>query len=248
MPKLNIFDRKGKKVGTYNVEPTDFAPRINKQLLHDVVVMYQANARQGSHETKSRGMVSGSTKKMYKQKGTGNARAGSKRSGIRRGGGHIHRIHNRDYGYRMPRKSLQAATRMALASKVRDDELLVIDDLAFGEPKTKDMIAVLKHLEWDGGSILIATAKYDRSVYCSARNIAGVCVAPAAELNALNVLSSKRLLVTKAALDALVASAKSPRGGANGAAAEGGTAERAPTKRVTTKTATKKPSRKKAAE
>ena len=83
MPKLTIYDRKGKKVGTYNVEPTDFAPRINKQLLHDAVVMYQANIRQGSHQTKSRGMVAGSTKKMYRQKGTGNARAGSKRSGIR---------------------------------------------------------------------------------------------------------------------------------------------------------------------
>ena len=78
MPKLTIYDRKGKKVGTYNVEPTDFAPRINKQLLHDAVVMYQANLRQGSHQTKSRGMVAGSTKKMYRQKGTGNARAGSK--------------------------------------------------------------------------------------------------------------------------------------------------------------------------
>ncbi|HEY4235402.1 MAG TPA: 50S ribosomal protein L4 [Lacipirellulaceae bacterium] len=246
MPKLTIFDRKGKKVGTYNVEPTDFAPRINKQLLHDAVVMYQANARQGSHETKSRGMVSGSTKKMYKQKGTGNARAGSKRSGIRRGGGHIHRIHNRDYGYRLPRKALQTATRMALASKVRDDELLVIDDLAFSTPKTKDMIAVLKHLEWDGGSLLVTTAKYDRSVYCSARNIAGVCVAPAAEINALDVLSSKRVLVTKAALDSLVASAKAAHGGANG---EDGAEKKAPTKRVTTKTATvKKPTRKKATE
>ena len=87
MPKLTIYDRKGKKVGTYNVEPTDFAPRINKQLLHDAVVMYQANDRQGSHQTKSRGMVAGSTKKMYRQKGTGNARAGSKRSGVRRGAG-----------------------------------------------------------------------------------------------------------------------------------------------------------------
>ena len=86
---MTIYDRNGKKVGTYNVEPTDFAPRINKQLLHDAVVMYQANLRQGSHQTKSRGMVAGSTKKMYRQKGTGNARAGSQRSGIRRGGGHI---------------------------------------------------------------------------------------------------------------------------------------------------------------
>jgi large subunit ribosomal protein L4 len=209
MPKLTIYDRKGKKVGTYNVEPTDFAPRINKQLLHDAVVMYQANIRQGSHQTKSRGMVAGSTKKMYRQKGTGNARAGHKRSGVRRGGGHIHRIHNRDYSYHLPRKALQAATRMALAAKVRDDELIVIDDLAFSEPRTKDMAAVLRHLDWKGGqSLLVATDKYDVNVYRSARNIAGVSVAPAGELNALSVLSSRRLLVTKAALDSLLESAK----------------------------------------
>ena len=209
MPKLTIYDRKGKKVGTYNVEPTDFAPRINRQLLHDAVVMYQANVRQGSHQTKSRGMVSGSTKKMYRQKGTGNARAGSKRSGIRRGGGHIHRIHNRDYSYRLPRKALQQATRMALAAKVRDDELLVIDDLAFTEPRTKEMASILKHLDVQRGqSVLVTTARHDANVYRSARNIEGVSVAPAGDLNAHAVLSSRRLLVTKAALDALVASAK----------------------------------------
>jgi large subunit ribosomal protein L4 len=209
MPKLTIYDRKGKKVGTYNVEPADFAPRINKQLLHDAVVMYQANIRQGSHQTKSRGMVAGSTKKMYRQKGTGNARAGHKRSGIRRGGGHIHRIHNRDYSYRLPRKALQAATRMALAAKVRDDELIVIDDLAFSEPRTKDMAAVLAHLDWESGqSLLVATEKYDANVFRSARNIEGVSVSPAGELNAYSVLSSRRLLVTKAALDSLVESAK----------------------------------------
>jgi large subunit ribosomal protein L4 len=209
MPKLTIYDRKGKKVGTYNVESTDFAPRINKQLLHDAVVMYQANNRQGSHQTKSRGMVAGSTKKMYRQKGTGNARAGHKRSGIRRGGGHIHRIHNRDYSYRLPHKALQQATRMALAAKVRDDELMVIDDLAFSEPKTKDMVAVLRHLDVpQGQSLLVATAKHDPIIYRSARNIAGVSVAPASDLNALSVLSSRRILVTKAALDSLVESAK----------------------------------------
>ncbi|MEM6330963.1 MAG: 50S ribosomal protein L4, partial [Planctomycetota bacterium] len=109
MPKLTIHDRKGNKVGTYNVEPTDFADRVNKQLLHDAVVMYQANARQGSHKTKSRGEVSGSTKKLYRQKGTGNARAGHRRSGVRRGGGHIFAKKPRDYGYRMPRKALQLA-------------------------------------------------------------------------------------------------------------------------------------------
>jgi large subunit ribosomal protein L4 len=209
MPKLTIHDRKGKKVGTYNVEPTDFAPRINKQLLHDAVVMYQANLRQGSHQTKSRGMVAGSTKKMYRQKGTGNARAGTKRSGVRRGGGHIFRIHNRDYSYRLPRKALQAATRMALAAKVRDNELVIIDDLSFEAPRTKEMVAVLGHLEHDSSqSLLVTTAGYDRNVYCSARNIAGVTVSPASDLNAYCVLNSRRMLVTKAALDQLVAAAK----------------------------------------
>jgi large subunit ribosomal protein L4 len=213
MPKLTIHDRKGKKVGTYNVEPTDFALRINKQLLHDAVVMYQANDRQGSHQTKSRGMVAGSTKKMYRQKGTGNARAGSKRSGIRRGGGHIHRIHNRDYSYRLPRKALQQATRMALAAKVRDNELVIIDELSFDEPRTRDMVAVLDHLECGRGeSLLVTTAGYDRNVLKSARNIAGVSVAPAGDLNAYSVLASRRMLVTKAALDALVASAKATKG------------------------------------
>lgn len=225
MPKLTIYDRKGKKVGTYNVEPADFAPRINKQLLHDAVVMYQANERQGSHQTKSRGMVAGSTKKMYRQKGTGNARAGSKRSGVRRGGGHIHRIHNRDYSYRLPRKALQAATRMALAAKVRDDEIIVIDDLSFAEPKTKDMVAVMSHLDLkQGDSLLVATAKHDANVYRSARNIAGITVSPATDLNAYSVLRSRRLLVTKAALDALVAAAKSANGASAPAASAGANA------------------------
>jgi large subunit ribosomal protein L4 len=216
MPKLTVHDRKGKKVGTYNVEPTDFAPRISKQLLHDAVVMYQANARQGSHQTKSRGMVAGSTKKMYRQKGTGNARAGTKRSGVRRGGGHIFRIQNRDYSYRLPRKALQAATRMALAAKVRDNELVIIDDLSFEAPRTKDMIAVLTHLECNPQvtSLLVTTAGHDRNVYCSARNIAGVSVSAAGGLNAYSVLNSRRLLVTKAALDELVSSAKAANGSA----------------------------------
>ena len=201
MPKLTILDRKGKKVGTYNVEPTDFALRINKQLLHDAVVMYQANVRQGSHQTKSRGMVSGSTKKMYRQKGTGNARAGSKRSGIRRGGGHIHRIHNRDYSYRLPRKALQTATRMALAAKVRDDELIVIDDLSMTAPRTKDMAAILKYLDpEEARSCWWPRPRATQTYIRSARNIEGVSVSPAADLNALSVLSSRKMLVTKAAL------------------------------------------------
>jgi large subunit ribosomal protein L4 len=207
MPQLPIYDRQGKSVGTYSIEPSDFAPAINKQLLHDAVVMYQANLRQGTHKTKSRAEVSGSTKKMYRQKGTGNARAGSKRSGVRRGGGHIHAIRPRDYSYRLPRKALQLATRMALASKFKDDQVVIIDDLSFNEPKTRDMTMLLKAVGCADSSLLVATEKLDVNVYKSARNLVGVGVSPASELNALSLLSVRKLLVTKAALDSLKAAA-----------------------------------------
>jgi large subunit ribosomal protein L4 len=201
MADLAVFDRNGNEVGTYSVSPTDIAPRISKQLLHDVVVMYQANRRQGSHKTKSRGEVAGSTKKMYRQKGTGNARAGSRRSGIRRGGGHVFALKSRDYGFRLPRKAVRLATRMAIASKVRDGELVVVDELAFDRPTTKEMAGVLKALGLDGSTTLIATESHDVNVYKSARNIEGVTISPVSDLNALNVLSPRRLLVTKKALD-----------------------------------------------
>ena len=207
MPKLNVHDAKGKKVGTYTIEPADFAPRISKQLLHDAVVMYQANLRQGSHKTKNRHEVSGSTKKMYRQKGTGNARAGHRKSGIRRGGGHMKQIHPRDYSYSLPRKALQMATRMALAAKVQDDEIVLIDKLEFDAPKTRDMAAIIKTLGCDGSAVLVTTAGYDVNVYKSGRNIEGVTVAPAKDLNAYAVLSAKRVLMTTAAVDALKTSA-----------------------------------------
>lgn len=207
MATLPVYDRSGKEVGKYEIDPAELAPRINKQLLHDAVVMYQANLRQGSAKTKSRSEVAGTTKKMYRQKGTGNARAGSRRSGIRRGGGHIFAKRPRDWSYRLPRKALQAATRMAVASKIRDEQLVVIDELSFAAPRTKEMATILSSLKLDGQSLLVATAEHDANVYKSARNIDRVSVAPAAELNALAVLTPRRMLVTKAALDAIRARA-----------------------------------------
>ena len=208
MSSLKVFDRTGKEVGTYDITPEDLAPRINKQLLHDVVVMYQSNLRQGTAASKSRGMVAGSTKKMYRQKGTGNARAGSRRSGIRRGGGHIFAKHPRDWTYRLPRKALQLATRMALASKIRDEQVLLIDDLKFDAPKTKDMATILKALGADGGSLLVTTAGRDINVFKSARNIDRVTVSPVSDLNALAVLMPRKVLMTRAALDAVKEQAK----------------------------------------
>ena len=205
MPNLPVYDCSGAEVGTYAIEPADVAPRINKQLLHDVVVMYQANLRHGSAKTKSRAEVSGTTKKMYRQKGTGNARAGSRRSGLRRGGGHIHAKRPRDYTYRLPRKAVQLATRMAIAAKIRDDQVVVVDQLQFEAPATKQMATALRALGLSETSTLVATEGRDVNVYKSARNIAGVSVSPVSDLNALSVLKPRRLLVTRAAMDAIKA-------------------------------------------
>ena len=139
MVSLPVYDAAGSKVGDYEIDPAEIAPSINTQLLHDVVVMYQASARQGSHKTKTRSEVAGANKKMYRQKGTGNARAGSRRSGIRRGGGHIFAKRPRDYSYRLNKKAIRAATRMAIAGKIQDEQVVVIQDLAFDEPKTAQM-------------------------------------------------------------------------------------------------------------
>ena len=204
MATLPVYNQQGKEVGKYDIDPTDLAPRINKQLLHDAVVMYQANRRIGSAKTKTRGEISGSTRKLYRQKGTGNARAGSRRSGIRRGGGHIHALRRRDYSYRLPRKALQLATRMAVAAKIRDDEIVVIDELSFGEPKTRDMAAILNALGLEGTSTLVTTEGHDVNVFRSARNINQVTISPVMDLNALSVLSPRKLLMTRAALDRLV--------------------------------------------
>jgi len=203
MAELPVYNASGKKVDTYSIEPTDIAPRINKQLLHEVVVMYQANLRQGSASSKTRAEVSGSTKKMYRQKGTGNARAGSRRSGVRRGGGHIFAKSARDFSYRLPRKAVQLATRMALASKLKSNQVVIIDELSFDSPCTKDMAGILRALGIADTSVLITTANYDNSVYKSARNIARVTVSPVSDLNALGLLIPRRILVTKAALDAM---------------------------------------------
>jgi large subunit ribosomal protein L4 len=208
MVSLPIYNCTGQEVGTYEFDPAELAPRISKQLLHDVVVMYQANLRQGTFRTKGRGDVAGTTKKMYRQKGTGNARAGSRRSPIRRGGGHTFAKVPRDFGYRLPKRAVQLATRMALAARIGDNEVKLIDELAFSAPKTKQMAAILKALKLDGMKLLVAVPAYDASVHKSIRNLADVSVLPVSDLNALEVLRPRAVLMTKAALDAVRQRAK----------------------------------------
>jgi len=155
--------------------------------------------------------VAGSTKKLYRQKGTGNARAGGRRSGTRRGGGHIFAKRPRDFGWRMPRKALQAATRMALASRLADDEVLLVDSLAVAAPKTSVVAGLLGKLGVADVTVLVSPEKPDGNLWKSARNIAGVSVSPVADLNALAILQPRRIVMSKAALDSFRTGAAAAR-------------------------------------
>jgi large subunit ribosomal protein L4 len=245
MLTLNVYDRQGATVGTVDVDPAEFGGEVNKQLLHDVVLMHLANQRAGTHSTKRRGEVAGSTKKLFRQKGTGNARAGTRRTNKRRGGGTAKGPKPRDYEYHLPKKAVRAATRMAILSKFQDNEAAVIDDLSVpaGQPKTKEVASVLLALakgmklpvpKREGEELtpeqeenrrkkqarkttwLIGTADYDPTLYKSMRNIRGVEVLPASQFNAYTVLRQKRLVLTRAALEQL------RRKGEPGASATGG--------------------------
>jgi large subunit ribosomal protein L4 len=230
---LNVYNRQGESVGTVQVDPAEFGGKINRQLLHDVVVMYLANQRAGTHSTLRRGEVAGSTKKLFRQKGTGNARVGTRRTNKRKGGGTAKGPKPRDYEYHLPKKAVRAATRMAILSKLQDNEAVVIDDLtvAADQARTKEVAAVLKALakgmkldelpvpKREGETAeqeasrrkkqarrmtwLIGTADHDPMLYRCARNIEGVEVLPASQFNAYTVLRQKRLLLTRAALEAL---------------------------------------------
>jgi large subunit ribosomal protein L4 len=203
MASLPVYDRNGAEVGQYEIDPNDLAPRVCKQLLHDAVVMYETNQRQGTVKTKGRSEVAGTTKKMYRQKGTGNARAGSRRSGVRRGGGHLHARDPRDWSYRLPRKAVKLATRMALRARLDDNEIVLVNELAVAEPKTREISAMLKALKIDGMNLLVAIPGLDANLYKSIRNLPDVSLLPVGDLNAYDVLRPRRLLMTTAAMDAL---------------------------------------------
>ena len=225
MLTLNVYNRQGESVGTVEVDPAEFGGQINRQLLHDVILMYLANQRAGTHSTLRRGEVAGSTKKLFRQKGTGNARVGTRRTNKRKGGGTAKGPKPRDYEYHLPKKAVRAATRMAILSKFQDNEAIVLDELADDEIKTKPMAALLKALKLNDTTCLIGTpslpplardetdeqklaqardarARHDR-LYRSVRNIRGVEMLPAGEFNAYTVLKQKRLVLTRAALDEL---------------------------------------------
>ena len=202
MASFVVHDVSGSEVGSYELDPAEIAASINKQLLHDVVVMYEANKRVGTVRTKSRGEVIGSTKKLYRQKGTGRARAGARRTPVRRGGGHAFAKRPRDFSYRLPKKAVRLATRMALRSKFDDSQVIILDGLNIHGNQNQAHRPDGEGFGAGGKTgRLLAIPEYDRELWLSARNIVGLQVSPVFDLNAYDLLRQHHLIITKDALD-----------------------------------------------
>jgi large subunit ribosomal protein L4 len=199
MPKVAVFNISGAQVGEIELADTIFGIEPNKYVLHDAVVMQQASQRQGTHKVKGRSEVRGGGRKPWKQKGTGRARQGSIRSPQWRGGGIVFGPTPRSYGYKLPKKVRRLAIKSALSSKVIANEIIVLDQLSFNQPKTKEFVAVLKNLNVDTKA-LIVTSGFDANVVLSSRNIPGVKFVTADGINVLDVLVYDKLIITKDAV------------------------------------------------
>lgn len=195
--------------------------RIRPQLIKEAVVMYQANRRRGTHDTKTRGEVTGSTRKLWRQKGTGRARSGSIKNPVWRGGGIVFGPHPRDYSYSINRKQRRLALRSALLSKFADGEVLVVDRIALDRPQTRAVARLLASLGLEG-RILIGTASIDSNLVLSVRNLPGVEVKVVSDWNAEDVLVARHVVLTSDAFERIASGNAWPAlSGENGGAEEG---------------------------
>ncbi len=197
--QVPVYSLTGEIIKQIEISDEVFAVPFNQAVVHQSMVRQRANTRQGTASTKTRSEVSGSTKKLFRQKGTGLARAGSRRSPLHRGGGIIFGPKPRSYRQAMPKKMRQLALRCVLSAKVRDGELVVVEQLKLDEPRTKEMVRILAALGVDS-SALIVTPEPENNVVKSARNLAGIKTMPASLLNMVDILSYKVLLITESAV------------------------------------------------
>lgn len=199
MPKVALFNQTGSQVGDIELADSVFGIEPNTSVLHDAVVMQQASLRQGTHKTKGRSEVRGGGRKPWRQKGTGRARQGSIRSPQWVGGGVVFGPTPRSYSYKLPKKVRRLAIKSALSSKVQAEEIVVLDNLSFDAPKTKEMAAVLSGLSIDRKA-LVVTADYNEAVALSARNLPGITFVTAEGVSVLDVLKHDKLVITKDAV------------------------------------------------
>ncbi|MFN0131414.1 MAG: 50S ribosomal protein L4 [Phycisphaerales bacterium] len=203
VPVLNM---QGSEVGKLTIDEQSLGGEINAALLKQAYVRYHSNLRQGSARTKNRQDVEGSTRKIYRQKGTGNARHGDKKANLFKGGGHGHskKRTREDFRLDMPKKMRRKANRNALLAKLVDNEVRVIDSIAFGTPKTKEFTAFLSAIKVDNTALLALSQEAEKSdgARRSARNVDGVTLCRADQLNAFNLLNHRYLVIAKEDLQA----------------------------------------------
>jgi len=197
--EVPVYNLAGEVIKHIEISDHIFAVPFNEAVVHQAMVRQRANARQGTASTKTRGEVSGSSRKLFRQKGTGLARAGASKSPLRRGGGITFGPKPRSYRQAMPKKMRQLALRCVLSAKAREGELRILEQLKFDQPKTKEMAQILAALGVDS-SALIATSEPEAGIVKSARNLTGIKITPASLLNVVDILSHRILLMTEAAV------------------------------------------------
>ena len=204
MLEVPVYNRAGEQIETLRIPEERFGTTVNSALLKQAVVAYHANRRRGTGTTRSRGQVAGSTRKLFRQKGTGNARRGPIRSNIVRGGGVAFAKVPRSFRKRLPKKMRRRALESAILAKILGGDLLVVDGLAVTAPKTKLVAEVLSNLKINR-SCLLTIAEPDEALWKSARNIPDLTVRVVAELNAFDVAGRQKMLVAREAMDLLTA-------------------------------------------
>ena len=206
MIEVPIFNQSGEKVSTFKLDEAKLASegQINKDLLKQALTMYHANQRQGTVQTKARGEVAGSTRKMFRQKGTGNARTGGIRNPIKKGGGHAKQKRPKDWRLAMPKKARRLATRHAILSKIQTNDIRVLDGIKLDQPKTKFVVQMYKALGIDR-SCLFALSDRNESVERASRNIDRTTLTTVKQLNVWDILRNRTLLMTKDGLEQLIA-------------------------------------------
>jgi len=211
MIELPVYNKEGEQVDRVEVDEDVLGGTVRPALLKQALVMYHANKRMGSAATKSRGMVTGSTRKIFRQKGTGNARMGNNRTNIRRGGGVAFAKRPRDFSQQMPAKQKRLARDSALLAKMQSNNTVVIDTFAFDQPKTKDFVTILKNLKIER-SCLVTLDHFDSNIYKSLRNIPKVVSLVVEQLNAGDICKYQKLLMTRKALENITDNVKQNTG------------------------------------
>jgi len=208
MPTVKVRNLKNKEVGDIQLSDAVFGAELNESLIHAAVMNYRANGRQGTSATKTRGNVSGSGRKLWKQKGTGRARIASLRSPLWKGGGNVHGPQPRDWSYQMPKKMRRGALRSALSERLREGNLIVVDEIGFAAPKTKDFLAALASLglieNAKRAKTLIVDSLDNANLVLSSRNVEKTKVTNSFGLNIYDIIYHEKLVISKAAIEEIV--------------------------------------------